>query len=889
MTTAVTDRALGPALAAIAACAWLVPGDRRASWRRQWEADLACQAAFLRAAGTGDDAIRRDLLKRSAGAARHALWFRARQWRTLMIFQDTRHAFRSLMQRPGFTAAIVLTLGLAIGANATIFSWIDAVVLNPLPGVSQASDLSFVRFATATRSNLNFSYPNYRDVRDSRPAGIEGIAVFDMMPVSLRIDSAPERAWVETVSGNFFQVLGVPAGLGRTLLPSDEAAPGQSFVTVISDRFWHRRFGADPNIVGRTVGVNGHSFTIVGVAAAEFRGAMSGLAMDLWVPVTMHPLLTGNDRLEARGSGWLTSIARRSPGEAGAEAEASLRVVADRLAAEHRTNTGRTLRMAPLAEEGVAQILGPVLSIVMGLVALVLLIACANVSGLLLARAVSRQHEVAIRTALGASRFRLVRQMFLESFLLALLGGAAGIAIATWASGGLDRLLPPLPFPIVIGAALNLRVLLFSAAVVVLATIIFGLAPALQGSRAQLQSTLRAARSGTTTHGRARLRRVLVVSQVALAMVLLICAGLFVRTLGNAYQVDPGFSQRNAVLASFDLSSLGYTEAQGRAFYDELLARAEALPGVASASLSTMVPLSAGGGSDTSPQIDGYTRAENEEVTVYYGMVGPGYFETMGIGIAAGRGIDERDRDGQALAVVINETMAKRYWQGRDPVGGRLRTGEEWFTVVGVARDGKYGTLSEPARSVMYYPIQQVYRADPVLHVATLGPAEASMAGVRQLVSELAPNLALFDVRSMEEHLRLSVAIPRIAAMLLGIFGGVALTLAGIGLYGLVAFVVGQRTQEIGVRMALGADRRDILRSVMSQGARLAIVGLVLGGILAALATPLMSSLLVNVSPTDLVTFGGTAVVLLAVALVAAWIPARRAANLDPVRALRAD
>jgi macrolide transport system ATP-binding/permease protein len=865
-------RVLRQAVAAVAACAWLVPGDRRVAWRRQWEADLACQAAFLRAGGATDEAIRRDLIKRSAGALRHALWFRARQWRTLMIFQDIRHAFRSLMQRPGFTAAIVLTLGLAIGANATIFSWIDAVVLNPLPGASRASELSFVRFATATRSNLSFSYPNYRDVRDSQPAGIEGMAVFDMMPVSLRIDSAPERAWVEVVSGNFFQVVGVAAGLGRTLLPTDEAAAGQSFVAVISDRFWHRRFGADPNIVGRTVGVNGHSFTIVGVAAPEFRGAMSGLAMDLWVPVTMHPLLTGNDRLEARGSGWLTAIARRSPGAAGAEADASLRVVAERLAAEHRTNTGRTLRMAPLSEEGVAQILGPVLSVVMGVVGLVLLIACANVSGLLLARAVSRQHEVAIRTALGASRFRLVRQMFLESFLLALLGGAAGVALATWTSSGLDRLLPPLPFPVVI-----------------FATIVFGLAPALQGSRAQLQSTLRAARSGTTTQGRARLRRVLVVSQVALAMVLLVCAGLFVRTLGNAYQVDPGFSQRNAVLASFDLSSLGYSEAQGMAFYDELLARAEALPGVAKASLSTLVPLSPGGSADTSPVIDGYTRAENEEVTVYYGMVGPGYFETMGIEMAAGRSIDARDRDGRAPAVVINETMAKRYWQGRDPVGGRLRTGDEWFTVVGVARDGKYGTLSEPARSVMYYPIQQVYRADPVLHVATHGPAETSMPAVRQLVSELAPDLALYDMRTMEEHLRMSVVIPRIAAMLLGIFGGVALTLAAIGLYGLVAFVVGQRTQEIGVRMALGADRRDILRNVMGQGARLALVGLVAGGALAALATPLMASLLVNVSPTDLLTFGGTGAVLLTVALIAAWIPARRAANLDPVQALRAD
>ena len=869
--------------------AWLVPAHRRAAWRRQWGADLECQAVYLRESGHSPAAVRRDLFTRSLGAVPHACWLRAHQWRTLMILQDLKHASRSLLQRPGFTAAIVLTLGLAIGANATIFSWIDAVVINPLPGVTRSSELAVVRFATATRSNLSFSYPNYRDVRDSRPAGIEGIAVYEIMPVSLRIDGAPERAWAEIVSGNIFEVLGVPAGLGRTLLASDEGAAGQSFVTVISDRFWRTRFNSDPGIVGKVVGINGHRYTIVGVAGPHFRGAMSGLSMDLWVTVTMHPMLSGDDRLEARGSGWLKAIARRSPGSAGDEAEASLRVVADRLAADHRVNEGRTLRIAPLSDEGVAEILGPVLAIVMGLVALVLLIACANVSGLLLARAVSRQHEVAIRTALGASRFRLVRQMFLESFVLAVLGGLAGIAVAKWTSSGLDALLPPLPYPVVIGAGLNSRVLLFSAVVVVLATIIFGLAPALQGSRAQLQSTLRSARAGTTTQGRARLRRALVVSQVALAMVLLICAGLFVRTLGNAYQVDPGFSRRDGVIASFDLSALSYSEERGMAFYDELIARAEALPGVVRATLSTDVPLSIGGSSDTSPDIDGHTPAENEEVTVFYSMVAPGYFETMGIDLVSGRAIDERDRTGRAGVVVINETMARRYWQGRDPVGGRLRTGDDWLTVVGVARNGKYASLSEPDVSVMYFPIQQDYRPDPSLLVATSGQADASLANVRQMVADLAPDLALFDVRTIEEHMRMSVAIPRMAAMLLGIFGGVALTLAGIGLYGLVAFVVGQRTQEIGVRMALGADRRDILRSVMGQGARLAIVGLVVGGALAAFATPLMSSLLVNVSPTDVVTFAGTGTILLAVALVAAWIPARRAANLNPVQALRAD
>jgi predicted permease len=335
------------------------------------------------------------------------------------------------------------------------------------------------------------------------------------------------------------------------------------------------------------------------------------------------------------------------------------------------------------------------------------------------------------------------------------------------------------------------------------------------------------------------------------------------------------------------MSSLGLDEDQGRVLLDSMIDRLEQLPGVERASVSTMVPLSIGGGSDTSPAIEGYTRGDNEEVVVFYGMVGPDYFETMGIPMVSGRGITDRDRASNAPVVVINETMARRYWAGRDPVGGRLRTGPEWTTVIGVARDGKYGQLSEAPQSVMYFPIHQVYRSAPVLHVATTGPAEPAIAQVQKAVSSVAPDLALYDVRTLEEHLRMSVAIPRMAAILLGIFGGLALTLAAIGLYGVIAFSVGQRTQEIGVRMALGADRRAILGQVLGQGARLTAVGLLVGLAVAVAATPLMASLLVNVSPTDLPTFGLTAAALVCVALVAVWLPARRAARLNPVDALR--
>jgi predicted permease len=874
------------ALRFVRVCAWLVPAGRRADWRRQWDADLAAQAAFLLAQGHDPAAIQRDLTRRSLGAASHAFWLRTHHWRTLMPLQDLKHAWRTLTQRPGLTSAIVLTLGLAIGANATTFSWMDALIMQPLPGVPKASELVMVRLASQTRTDLSFSYPNFRDLRDAKLPAFAGIAVKNMLAVSMRAGTGQaERVWAEVASGNLFDVLQVEPALGRVLNTNDETA--RLPVVVISDTLWRTRFDADPSIVGRAVTLNSQSFSIVGVTRPGFQGAMGGLAMDLWVPITQHPALTGRDTIELRGNGFLTSVVRLAPGVTTAEAEAQVRAVSERFVADDLIPKSWFLRIAPLSEDGAARVLMPVVTIVTAVVTLVLLIACANVSGLLLARAVSRQQELSIRTALGASRWRLARQLLIESLLLSVAGGLAGLTIAVWTSQGLGSLLPPLPYPILIQSSVNVRVLLFSAGVVILATLVFGLAPALQGSRTMLRGTLRATRGSASTPARSRLRRSLVVAQVSLAMVLLVAAGLFVRTLNNAYDVDPGFSRRDAVLASFDLSSLQLDEVRGRALIDTLITRLDALPIVERASVSTFVPLSVGGGSDTSPDIEGYTPAEGEDVVVYYGMVAPAYFETMGIPLLRGRGVNSGDRADRPLTVVINETMAKRYWTDRDPLGGRVRIGEDWATVVGIARDGKYGQLTEAPRSVMYLPIHQVYRSNPVLHVATTGPAAPVIAAVREVVADVAPDLALYDVRTLEEHLRMSVAVPRMAALLLGIFGTIALALAGIGLYGVVAFSVGQRTQEIGVRMALGADRGVILRQVLAQGAWLTGIGLVIGLGVAMVAMPLMSSQLVNVSPTDITTFATTGLLLLAVSLLAAWIPARRAATVNPVEALR--
>jgi predicted permease len=806
-----------------------------------------------------------------------------------MLGQDLKFAWRGIRRKPGFTAAIVLTLGLAIGANATIFSWIDAVVLSPLPTVPRASELVFLRFASRTRPDLAFSYLNYRDVRDAAPSGLRGLAVMDDLALTMRTTGEPERVWSQVVSGNFFDVLGVPAARGRVLQPDDERAPGLAPVAVISDRLWRTRFAADPSLVGGSVALNGHPFTIVGIAPRGFVGGMGGLAVDVWVPVTMHGVLTGRSILEARGTGWLTAIGRRDPNITAPTVDAAVRAIATRLESSHAIPEGWTLRIASLSEEGAAGVLMPTLSIVMGTVVLVLIVACANVSGLLLSRGVGRQREVAIRAALGGSRFHLARQLLVESLMLAALGGVLGIAIAVWTSRGLDALLPPTPFPVLIGATMNVRVLLFSVGVMLLATLGFGLAPAVQNSRASLQDTLRGSATAVgTSLRRARLRRGLVIGQVALAMTLLVCTGLFVQTLVRAYDVDPGYARRHGVLAAFDLSSLRLDEKQGRALLTTMTDRVRALPGVESASVSTAIPLSLTS-ADTSPEIEGYTRQPQEEVVVHYAMVGSGYFETLGVPILRGRGIDDTDRAGTQPVVVINETMARRYFAGRDAIGGRLRTGGAWMTVVGVAKDGKYRTLTEAPSAMMYLPIQQVYRASPTLIVATRGSAELAVTEIRRAVAGVAPDLALYDIRTIAEHRELSVVVPQIAALLLGLLGALALTLAAIGLYGVVAFVVGQQTREIGVRLALGARRGTILGQVLRQGLVTAGIGLGIGLALALAASPALGPVLVNVRPTDPVTYGLTAMLLLAVAALATWLPARRAAAVDPVEALRTD
>lgn len=880
--------ALRSALALVTLCAPLVPRARRAAWRQQWRGDLWHYAQWLDRHGDGSRLGRAvALLARTAGCLPHAVTLRTDAWRLPMLSHDVRCAWRSLSRRPAFALVAVLILGLGIGANATIFSWVESIILQPLPGVD-SSRLFAMHGRTAARDDLSFSYPNFTDLRAARPDGIEDLVAFRGLAMNLRAGGEPRRVWGQMVTPNFFDVLRVRPLLGRGFVEADGAVKDREPVAVLTFEGWQRIFAGDPAVVGRAITLNGRPFTVVGVAPEGFRGTMIGMTLDVFVPITMQRAFMSGDRLPERGGSFLQVYGRLAGGATLAQAQASLDVAAARLAQDHPVNEGRGITIEPVWRDGAAGVLLPVMATLMAVVGVVLLIACANLAGLLLARAAGRQREVAVRLAVGASRGRLVRQFLAESLLLALGGGLAGILLAGWTSGLLMALMPPTPFPIDFQTGLSLRVVLFSIAVTVAAALAFGVIPALRASKPDVSSALKdAAAAAGGGPVRTRMRSALVVAQVAMSLLLLVCAALFTRGLAHAARVDRGFSLTEGVMASIDLLPNGYDRARGNVFRRQVLERVTALSGVESAAFAAAMPLDLGGGSQTSFEVPGYTPSAGEEIEASYNQVSEHYFATMGIPLVAGRGIDERDGEGRPAAIVVNETMARKYWPGVSPVGRTIRMGDEEATIVGVARDGKYGQISESPKNFLYLPLAQYFRHDALLLVRTSGDAAAVIPSLSAEVRRVDPDLPLFDVRTVSEHLRIGLTIPRMASRVLALFGGLALLLAVVGLYSVVAFSVAQRTREIGVRVALGASPRGILRMVLAQAMRLTLIGLAIGGALAALAAQALRSQLMGIAPTDLVSFAGTTALLLAVAILASVLPARRAAGLDPVSALR--
>jgi predicted permease len=872
----------------VSLCAVIAPSSRRGTWRAQWRADMVHYAQWL-AAQPGRSRWRHAvaLSARAAGCLPHALVLRLSEWSLHMILHDVRFAVRMLLRRPAFTLVAIVILGLGIGANATIFSWVQAVVLQPVARVD-ARSLVALHGKTSSRDDLSFSYPNFVDLQASHADGVEDVIAFRGLAMNLRGDGEPRRVWGQMVTSNFFDVLRVRPALGRGFLPADTAAIGGQPVAILSHAMWRRSFNADPSVIGRTITLNARPFTVVGVAPEGFKGTMVGLTLDVFVPVTMQRAFMSGDRLPVRGTSFLQVFGRLKPGVSLKQAQGSLDVVAARLAKDHQENEGKGILVKPLWRDGAAGLLLPVMATLMAVVAVVLLIACANLAGLLLARAAGRQREVAIRLAVGASRGRVIRQFLIESCLLAAAGGLAGVVLATWTTGGLMALAPPTPYPIAFDGAVDVRVIGFATAITLLTALGFGLLPAMRASRPDVSSSLKEA-SGTVSGGlrRGRVRGALVVTQVALSLLLLVTAALFFRGLGHARTVDPGFAIRNGVMAALDLLPNGYDAARGTTLHQQLLERVSALPQVTSATVAYSMPLDISGGSNMTLDIDGYQPAQGEEIDVYYNRVGPRYFETMGIPLVAGRSIGTGDVEGRQLSVVINETMAQKYWKGQDPVGRTVRFGSGPAVVIGVAKNGKYGQLNETPRNFMYVPIAQYFRHDAILIVRTEGDPAAIVPALHAEVKKLDPNLPLFDVRTINEHMKLRVFIPRLASTLLALFGGLAVLLAVVGLYSVVAYNVAQRTREIGVRVALGASRGQILLLVLRQGMILTVIGLVIGGMLAVAAGFGLRSQLMGIAPTDPVSFIGTTLLLLGVSLAACLVPARRATRLDPVTALR--
>src|SRR6266576_6178 len=812
------------------------------------------------------------------------------------LLQDLRYGLRMLLKTPGFTVVAVVSLALGIGLNTAIFSIVNVILIRPVPMVKEQSSV--------VRLRAPISYPDYVDYREQTQSFAGMAAATGTSEFSLARGGEPELIKGEYVTENYFDVLGVGALRGRTFIKEEGQTPAP--VVVLSEHLWRKRFDSDSTIIGRQISINGLGFTVVGVAPKNFIGTEAGLNRELWVPLWMQPTLNPpeasraadplSNRFKERDSHWLAVFARLKPDvsreQAGAELSTVARHVAEAYRGKASAETLRTVQLLSMnggmdprdREEAL-----PLAGIVMVVVALVLLIACANIASLLMARAAVRRRETAIRQALGATRPRLVRQWLTESVLLGVAGGALGLLLALWANQLLISYLQTTPLAS-LELGLDWRVLAFTLGVSVITGIVFGLAPALQASRLDIVMVLKsedALRAGTR---RSRLRTAFVMAQLTLSVVLLVGAGLFIRSLQSANAIDPGFQVDRALTVPLNLGLLRYNETAGTNFYRNLLTRVEAQPGVERASLVRFSQL---GFSFAQFQVfkEGSRDKQTDEgISTGFNVVGPNYFKTMETPLVRGRDFAETDRKGAPGVVALNETLANTLWPGEDALGKRVSvSGPDgpFLEVIGVARDGKYRSLGETPHPYIYQPLLQSYDPKMTLVVRTKGEPQSVAAAVREQIRALDANLPVADVKTLRDQLDLSLFPSRVAAWTLGGFGVLALLLAAIGIYGVVSYSVARRTREIGVRMALGAKERDVLGLVLGEGLFIVAVGLVAGLMLAAAATRVVAGFLYGVGATDPLTFACVPLLLGSVALVASYIPARRATKVHPLVALR--
>lgn len=808
----------------------------------------------------------------------------------------------------------VLTLALGIGANTAIFSLINATLLRGLR-VSNPEQLLYV-FNGGVGSV--FSYPDYSEMRDQNRV-FDGMIAWGGITTSINSDAQSDGADLvggAIVTGNYFEVLGVRAALGRVITPSDDERSGAHPVVVIGHSLWQSRFGRDPNIIGRHLVLNGHTFTIIGVTPQEFGGAQPGVTRDLYVPMMMQPVMRppragysgemNPDLLQVRGNRWLFSIGRLKPGITEQQAQSSLLAIATQQAETFpQTNRGRTVSVFRVSDgdPGQRSQLLRVATLLMFVVGAVLLIACANVANLLLSRASARRREIAVRLAVGASRWRLIRQLLTESALLAVLGAGAGLLLGSFAVEAI-RAAPPPPgaLPITPEFVIDARVLGFTLILSIVAALIFGLVPAWRASRSDLVPALKDDSFVPDDRtGRFGLRNLLVIAQAALSIVLLVAAGLFLRSLREAQSIDPGFETKHLLTLPLNINLLHYTRPQGREFYNQVIERVKALPGVESASLARIVALSGSGsvrglmiearaGAESQFRSDGGGFSADDLRSVSSNVVGLDYFQTMGIRMVRGRDFNAQDSEDRPRVVIVNETFAGRHFPGEEVLGKRLSFGGAqgpWQEIVGVVRDSKYLTLGEPATRLAYLPLRQNHETGVTLHVRTAGDPMSVATGVRREVQALERNLPVTNVRPMADLLSSSLYVARMGAVLIGGFASLALLLGGIGLYGVISFSVSRRTRELGLRMALGARGGDVMSLVIREGMILVAIGIAVGLACSAVVTRFLATFLYGIGTMDALTFAGVPIVLALVALVACYLPARRAMRVDPMVALR--
>jgi predicted permease len=806
------------------------------------------------------------------------------------FLQDVRFGFRMLRRSPGFTALTILCLTLGIGANAAVFSWVEGILLRPYPLVSHQERLVTLT-GTAGDERDEMSWPDLLDVERSCTL-CETLFVSKITGATLSIG---ERAQVMTgsiVSANYFDAIGVHPILGRGFEPDEDTGRNAHPLVVISYHLWQTLFKGDPEIVGKTQRFDNVVHTIIGVAPEGFYGTFVGRSMEYWVPASMLEVFDGgSDKLEDRRARWAEAYVRLKPGVTRNQAQQEISAIATRLEAAYpATNRGRGIKVWPLWQTPFnhAGHLLPTFEIMVVVTMFVLLIVCANVGNLLLVRSFARGHEMTVRLALGAGPGRLLRQLVTEGLLLSACGAAGGMLLAYWCRHALVLLFPG--DVMYLPGQIDGRVLGLSAAICLVVTLAVGLVPAFQTRHLALADTLKTGMSTVLgARGRAWFRSSLVILQVTLSFILLVGGTLLMQSLRKIRTADPGFTTTRVFDTWVPLVAAGYDALRARTFQDELIQRVRALPGVEAAAYARAVPLGYGSFSSTPIAVDGYEPPPNEQPTAEFNEVSPNYFATLGIPLLSGREFTRADDENAARVAIVNQTMIARYWRGQNPIGQRLQVKGNWVQVVGVVKDSKYYSMDEAPRPFFYVPLQQYFSIEPDIHIRTTQPLQTVQTALIREVRALDPNLAVYEMITLQEQVDRSTSHELVAVALVALFGGLALLLASIGLYGVMSCTVSQSTRELGLRMALGAGTSNVLRLVLLRGLLLTTTGMIIGIALALLLTRLLGNLLYQVSPRDPLAFAAAFAVMTLASVTACFLPAWRATRIDPIRALRAE